>query len=350
MLLAPGRRLGVYEVLSVIGAGGMGEVYRARDTTLQRDVALKVLPDAFARDPERLARFQREAQVLAALNHPNIAAIYGVRGVRRHAGAGAGAGRGPTLADRLAPRPAAARRGAADRRADRRRARGGARAGHRAPRSQAGQHQGAPRRHREGARLRPGQGARPAGRDADRPRPLADDHVAGADPRRAHPRHGRLHEPGAGHGPAGRRPQRRLGLRRRAATRCSPASAPFKGDDVADTLAAVLRAEPAWTALPAGTPPSIRRLLRRCLREGSETPAAAHRRRAARARRRRPAEAPRRSSPRRPARGWWRLGRAPRSPAPLPRSWWPGCARRRRRAGAPRDALLRSRRRTWPRA
>src|SRR6266852_3590270 len=78
MSLTPGTTLGPYEILAPLGAGGMGEVYRARDTKLKRDVALKVLPEAFARDPERMARFQREAVVLASLNHPNIAAIYGV--------------------------------------------------------------------------------------------------------------------------------------------------------------------------------------------------------------------------------------------------------------------------------
>ncbi|MBI3048046.1 MAG: serine/threonine protein kinase [Acidobacteria bacterium] len=78
MSLTPGVRLGPYEVLSLLGAGGMGEVYRARDHRLGRDVALKVLPDILARDPDRLARFRREAQVLASLNHPNIAAIYGL--------------------------------------------------------------------------------------------------------------------------------------------------------------------------------------------------------------------------------------------------------------------------------
>src|SRR6266436_9363574 len=77
-MLSCGARLGPYEILSAIGAGGMGEVYRARDTRLRREVAIKVLPDAFAQDADRLARFTREAQVLAALNHPNIAAIYGV--------------------------------------------------------------------------------------------------------------------------------------------------------------------------------------------------------------------------------------------------------------------------------
>ena len=78
-------RLGVYEILSLLGSGGMGEVYRARDTRLDRDVAIKVLPEAFAADPDRLARFQREAQMLASLNHPNIAADLRPRGVRRRA-------------------------------------------------------------------------------------------------------------------------------------------------------------------------------------------------------------------------------------------------------------------------
>ncbi len=78
MSLTSGTRLGVYEVTAEIGAGGMGVVYRARDTRLGRDVALKVLPDLFADDPERLARFQREARVLASLNHPNVASIYGL--------------------------------------------------------------------------------------------------------------------------------------------------------------------------------------------------------------------------------------------------------------------------------
>jgi serine/threonine-protein kinase len=78
MALAAGTKLGPYEILTPIGAGGMGEVYRAKDTKLKREVALKVLPDGFATDPERMARFQREAEVLASLNHPNIAQIYGV--------------------------------------------------------------------------------------------------------------------------------------------------------------------------------------------------------------------------------------------------------------------------------
>src|ERR1700693_2572039 len=78
MSLPAGARLGPYEILSPLGAGGMGEVYRAHDTKLGRDVAIKVLPETFAHDPERLSRFQREAKILASLNHPNIATIHGL--------------------------------------------------------------------------------------------------------------------------------------------------------------------------------------------------------------------------------------------------------------------------------
>jgi hypothetical protein len=73
-----GRRIGVYEIVAPIGAGGMGEVYRAKNTRLRRDVAINILPRAFNTDPDRLARFEREARVLASLNHPNIATIHGV--------------------------------------------------------------------------------------------------------------------------------------------------------------------------------------------------------------------------------------------------------------------------------
>ena len=78
MALQRGARIGSYDVTALIGEGGMGQVYRARDTKLDRDVALKVLPQAFTDDPDRLARFEREAKVLASLNHPNIGHIYGL--------------------------------------------------------------------------------------------------------------------------------------------------------------------------------------------------------------------------------------------------------------------------------
>ena len=107
--LAHGRRLGPFEVRELLGEGGMGQVYRARDTKLDRDVALKVLPDLFANDLDRLARFQREARVLASLNHPNIGSIYGLEEDEAEGGK-AGALvleliEGPTLADRIAQGP-----------------------------------------------------------------------------------------------------------------------------------------------------------------------------------------------------------------------------------------------------
>src|SRR6202163_3919183 len=105
MALTAGTRLGPYEILAPIGAGGMGEVYRAKDTKLRREIALKVLPDSFAGDPARMARFQREAQVLASLNHPNIAAIYGLEesnGVRALV---MELVEGPTLGERIGGRP-----------------------------------------------------------------------------------------------------------------------------------------------------------------------------------------------------------------------------------------------------
>src|SRR6516225_10394235 len=80
MSIGVGTQLGSLEITALLGKGGMGEVYRARDSKLDRDVAIKVLPESFAQDPDRVARFTREAKTLASLNHPNIAAIYGIEG------------------------------------------------------------------------------------------------------------------------------------------------------------------------------------------------------------------------------------------------------------------------------
>ncbi len=107
MPLNPGTHIGPYEILAIIGAGGMGEVYRARDQKLNRDVALKVLPAALAGDPERLARFRREAQVLAALNHPNIAHVHGFEDSGDTHALVMELVEGPTLADRIAQGPMA---------------------------------------------------------------------------------------------------------------------------------------------------------------------------------------------------------------------------------------------------
>ena len=108
-MISPGTRFGAFEVLSVIGAGGMGEVYRARDEKLGRDVAIKVLPDLWLEDPERRARLDREARLLASLNHPHIAAIYGIEDVDGVRALILELVEGETLADRLARRSRAGR-------------------------------------------------------------------------------------------------------------------------------------------------------------------------------------------------------------------------------------------------
>jgi serine/threonine protein kinase len=109
--LEPGFSLGPYRIERPIGAGGMGEVYRARDTKLGRDVAIKILPRIFTSDPERLARFEREARMLAALNHPHIGAIYGLEDADGVPSLVLELVEGPTLAERLAggPLPVTAR-------------------------------------------------------------------------------------------------------------------------------------------------------------------------------------------------------------------------------------------------
>src|SRR2546425_9074805 len=105
MSVTIGTQLGSYEITSLIGKGGMGEVYRARDTKLKREVAIKLLPDEFSRDLDRLSRFQREAEVLASLNHPNIAAIYDVAEANGSRYLVLELVEGETLADRIARGP-----------------------------------------------------------------------------------------------------------------------------------------------------------------------------------------------------------------------------------------------------
>src|ERR1700686_3573559 len=105
MPLSAGTRLGPYEILSALGAGGMGEVYRARDTKLGRDVAIKILPRLLTSDPDRLVRFEREARVLASLNHPHIGAIYGLDAIDGTPALVLELVDGATLADRIAKGP-----------------------------------------------------------------------------------------------------------------------------------------------------------------------------------------------------------------------------------------------------
>ena len=197
MTLAAGSRLGPYEIVSLLGAGGMGEVYRARDPRLARDVAVKVLPEDFLEGEEGKARFQREARTLASLNHPGIAAIYSFEEIPSSSSSSSflgdaahprhGADRGRDAHG--APREGAdgARAAPADRDADRRRARQGAPAGDRPPGPQAGERH-ADEGRREATRLRPREGPR-----ARRPHvrrhvaaddgPAAEPHAAGDDPR-----------------------------------------------------------------------------------------------------------------------------------------------------------------------
>jgi serine/threonine-protein kinase len=103
--VAPGTRVGAYEIVSLLGTGGMGEVYRARDLQLNRHVALKILPDLFAADPERFARFGREAQILASLNHPNITQIHAIETSGATPALVIELVEGQTLADRIAKGP-----------------------------------------------------------------------------------------------------------------------------------------------------------------------------------------------------------------------------------------------------
>ena len=139
MTLSAGTRLGTYEVIGAIGSGGMGEVYRARDTGSHRDVAVKVLPQAVAADPDRLARFEREARVLASLNHPHIAQIHGLEQSGTALALVMELVEGEQLAVAIArgPIPLASR---CNRGADRHGVRGGARQRDRPSRSETGEH------------------------------------------------------------------------------------------------------------------------------------------------------------------------------------------------------------------
>src|SRR5438128_4506519 len=107
MPLSAGDKIGPYEIVDLLGKGGMGEVYRAHDTNLSRDVAIKVLPVALAQDPDRLARFEREAKVLAAMSHPNIAIIHGLENTTSSRAIVMELVEGPTLEDRLEKGPLA---------------------------------------------------------------------------------------------------------------------------------------------------------------------------------------------------------------------------------------------------
>jgi len=269
MALAPGTRLGPYEVTALIGEGGMGKVWRARHTALKRDDALKVLPDAFASDPDRLARFEREAQLLASLNHPNIAHVYGLEHADDVQALVMELVEGQTLADRIARGPIPLDEALSI-------------AKQIAEALEAAHEQGITHRDLKPAniKVRPdgtvkvldfglAKLAEPAGNAAAGVATLSPTITSPAlmtgvgvllgtaaymspEQARGRPADKRsdiwsfgcvLYEMLAGH----------------------PA---FMGDSISDTIAAVLDREPGWTTLAASTPQRVRELLRRCLCKG----------------------------------------------------------------------------------
>src|SRR6266545_2483035 len=265
MPLSPGTRLGPYEIVAPLGAGGMGEVYRAADTNLKRQVAIKVLPQTVGADPERLARFQREAEMLAALNHPNIAHIHGLEqsdGVRALV---MELVEGPTLADRIAQGPISVDEALPI-------------AKQIAEALEAAHEQGIIHRDLKPANIK----LRPDGvvKVLDFGLAKAFEPVsAGSTDATASPT---ITSPAM---------MTRIGVILGTAAYMSPEQAKgraadkrsdvwafgcvlyemvtgrraFEGEDISDTLASVLRGEPDWTALPANVSPAIVALLRECL-------------------------------------------------------------------------------------
>jgi Tol biopolymer transport system component len=256
-----GRTIGSYHVLAKLGEGGMGEVYRASDTTLNRDVALKLLPDAFTKDPDRLARFKREAQVLASLNHPNIAAIYGFEDAN-HALV-MELVEGPTLAERITNGPIPLDEVLPIARQI-------------AEALEAAHEKGII--HRD---LKPANVAFTADghvKVLDFGLAKALDPVAGSDLTNSPTLTLAATQAGVILGTAAyMAPEQAKG---RAADKRSDVWAfgcvlyemltgtrPFEGDDISEILACVLKSDPVWSALPVETPPAIRRLLHRCLQK-----------------------------------------------------------------------------------
>ena len=265
MTISAGTHLGSYEVLAPIGAGGMGEVYQAHDTKLGRDVAIKVLPEAFAHDPERLSRFQREAKMLAALNHPNIATIHGLEQSNGTSYLVMELVSGETLAERIKREGALPIEEAS------------AIAKQIAEALEAAHEKGIIHRDLKPANVK----VTPEGKvkvlDFGLAKAFAGD-AANDDPSNsptltmAATMHGVVLGTAAYMSPEqarGKAVDKRTDI---WAFGCvlyelltgKPA---FHGEDVTDILAAVVRAEPDWQALPATTPVKIRDLLRRCLQK-----------------------------------------------------------------------------------
>ena len=260
MALTVGSRLGHYHVTALIGEGGMGEVYRATDTLLHRDVALKILPDAFAADPDRLARFQREAQVLASLNHPNIAQIHGIEKSEDTQALVLELVEGPTLADRIAKGPIPLDEALPI-------------AKQIAEALEAAHEAGVIHRDLKPANIKVREDGTVKVLDFGLAKAL--DTTPQGDPSQSPTLTAAATQMGVIMGTAAyMSPEQAKGkvADKRADVwafgvvfyEMLTGQRAFDGDDVADTLAAILRAEPSWDALPAGTPLSIRTLLRRC--------------------------------------------------------------------------------------
>src|SRR3990170_251390 len=267
MALTSGTRLGTYEIRALIGAGGMGEVYEAHDSKLGRDVAIKVLPEQFARDPERLARFQREAKLLAALNHPNIATIHGLEQSGDTHYLVMELVPGQTLRERVAggkPVPVEEALRIAKQIAE-------------ALEAAHGSEKGIIHRDLKPANVK----VTPEGRvkvlDFGLAKAFAND-VAGEDFSNSPTLSALPTMQGVIMGTAAyMSPEQARGKHVNKATDIWAFGAvlyelltgkqAFQGEDVTDILATVVQAEPDWKQLPGATPPAIRTLLRRCLRK-----------------------------------------------------------------------------------
>ncbi len=276
MALTPGSRIGVYEIVDLIGSGGMGQVYKARDTKLNRDVALKVLPESLAGDPDRLARFHREAQVLASLNHPNIAQIHGFEDSGSTHALVMELVEGPTLQEIIYGDPGREDGGP------------GLHSGVPLPEAlaiarqiadalAAAHERGIIHRDLKPANVKVREDGTVKVLDFGLAKAVAGDSAtASADAMNSPTLTARATQLGMILGTAAyMAPEQAKGraLDRRADIwafgvvlfEMLAGQRAFKGDDVSDVLAAVLRQEIDWSALPAGTPVGVRRLLERCL-------------------------------------------------------------------------------------